>query len=204
MTDISITSLTGDAISPYIDALAQLRLQVFHDWPYLYQGDMAYERHYLQKYIATRGTVVVIAAESGRPVGASTGLPLAAAEKELQAPFAAAGENVDEWYYFGESILLPAYRGRGIGVAFFTHRETQAHRLGYARTTFCSVQRPADHPMKPAGYMPLDAFWTKRGYTRRADIVAHFAWRDIGDADETSKPMTFWTKHDTASARPLP
>lgn len=42
--------------------------------------------------------------------------------------------------------------------------------------------------------MPHDDFWRKRGYVRRPDIRTTFAWRDLGDADETAKPMVFWIK----------
>jgi len=56
------------------------------------------------------------------------------------------------------------------------------------------VQRPDDHPAKPKDYMPHDAFWIKRGYQRRSDIVTDFAWRDVGDTSETKKPMVFWVR----------
>jgi hypothetical protein len=42
--------------------------------------------------------------------------------------------------------------------------------------------------------MPLDTFWTKRGYVRRAELRARFSWRDIGEAAETAHPMVFWTR----------
>ena len=59
---------------------------------------------------------------------------------------------------------------------------------------FCGVVRPADHAAAPAGYVPLDAFWRKRGYAPVAGMVGQFSWRDIGDAAESEHPMQFWTK----------
>jgi len=99
-----------------------------------------------------------------------------------------------EIFYFGESVLLPQYRGHGIGVKFFEEREAAARAFGYPLCCFCGVQRPDDHPMKPADYVPLDAFWGNRGYVQRPDLVASFSWRDIGDAAETAKPMVYWMK----------
>jgi GNAT superfamily N-acetyltransferase len=99
-----------------------------------------------------------------------------------------------DWYYFGESVLERAWRGRGIGVAFFAGREARAAALGFRRTAFCAVERPADHPLRPHGYVPLDAFWGRRGYVRRPELRASFDWRDIGQQTETPHPMVFWTR----------
>ena len=132
--------------------------------------------------------------DGARVVGAATALPLAAAEEEMQAPFAAGGMDPRDWYYFGESVLERAWRGRGIGVAFFAGREARAAALGFRRTAFCAVERPADHPLRPHGYVPLDAFWGRRGYVRRPELRASFDWRDIGQETETPHPMVFWTR----------
>jgi hypothetical protein len=56
------------------------------------------------------------------------------------------------------------------------------------------VIRPADHPRRPAGYVPLDAFWRRRGYERARGMVGSIAWRDLDEPAETPKPMQFWTK----------
>src|SRR3712207_8363574 len=55
-------------------------------------------------------------------------------------------------YYFGESVLLPAYRRRGIGHAFFDAREQAALEYGFRIAAFCAVERPADDPRMPPDY----------------------------------------------------
>jgi len=77
---------------------------------------------------------------------------------------------------------------------FFDEREAAAKRYGFRIATFCAVDRPDDHPLRPKDYVPHDAFWTKRGYTKRPDIVAKFEWRDLNEAVATDKPMTFWLR----------
>jgi GNAT superfamily N-acetyltransferase len=191
---VAVETLSGAAIRAIVPELARLRVAVFRDWPYLYDGDLDYERRYLGKYAAMDDATIVVARDGARVVGAATALPLRQAEAEMQAPFAAAGLAPETWYYFGESVLEAGYRGRGIGVAFFAGREARAVALGYRRTTFCGVERPADHPARPAAYVPLDAFWTRRGYTRRPELRTSFTWRDLGATDETAHPMVFWTR----------
>lgn len=190
----AVETLSGGAIRAAVPELARLRVEVFRDWPYLYDGDLAYERRYLAKYAAMDDATIVVARAGGRVVGASTALPLAKAEPEMQRPFRDAGLDPRDWYYFGESVLEAAHRGQGIGVAFFRAREARAAALGYRRTTFCAVERPEDHPMRPAGHVPLDAFWTRRGYERRPGLRASFDWRDIGAKAAVPHPMVFWTR----------
>ena len=75
---LRLETLTGDAILPHLPALARLRIAVFRDWPYLYDGDEGYERDYLATYARAPGAAVVIAFAGAEPVGASTCLPLLA------------------------------------------------------------------------------------------------------------------------------
>jgi len=97
-------------------------------------------------------------------------------------------------FYFGESVLLPQYRGRGIGHAFFDHREAQARACRANAACFAAVIRPDDHPARPADHAPLDRFWTGRGYAQVPGLVTQLGWKDHGDADETIKPMQYWLK----------
>lgn len=192
---LRIEAMTGEALREHLCDLARLRIEVFREYPYLYEGDLDYERRYLQKYVVAPGAVIVLVLDGERVVGASTALPLLHADAEFQRPFQEHGYALDEVFYLGESVLLPAYRGRGLGGRFFEAREAQARRLGGLRwTAFCAVERPADHPRRPRDYRPHDAFWSKRGYRRHPELVTRYHWRDVGEARETDKSMIFWLK----------
>jgi GNAT superfamily N-acetyltransferase len=191
---LSVTSLTGDAIKAVLPELARLRITVFRDWPYLYDGTLDYEERYLAKLASARGAVVVIARDGETIVGASTGAPMIEHADEFGDPFRAAGYDIARIFYCGESVLLKTHRGGGVGVAFFEHREAQAARLGgFTHSTFCRVLRPDDHPLKPRDYVPLDAFWRKRGY-EPIDVFCSYDWKDIDQPEETVHRMQFWLK----------
>lgn len=193
-----LESLTeADAILAVVPDLARLRIGVFREFPYLYDGSLDYERDYLRIYASTPGAVVVTArdpADGGRIVGAATAMPLAAEHEELLAAFRAADMPVERFYYCAESVLEAAYRGRGAGHAFFDHREAQARALGFAECCFLAVDRPADHPRRPADYRPHDAFWTKRGYRIEPGFKAGFSWRDLDETEASPKAMTLWRR----------
>lgn len=189
--------LEGAALEPYIPALAQLRMQVFSEYPYLYQGNLEYEARYLQKFVQWPHSTLVLVLDGPQVVGASTALPLSSAENEFQEPFVRAGYNLHDWYYFGESVLQAAYRGQGLGKRFFVERENRAKTLGYSCCTFCAVERPSYHRRKPAHYKPLDGFWQNQGYQKHPQLLTHFAWQDVGETQESAKPMVFWIKRLT-------
>lgn len=189
---VEVRSLTGAALDAALDDVARLRIAVFRDWPYLYDGSLDYERRYLESYRASDTAVVVGAFDGARLVGAATGTPLEDHAEDFAAPFAGTGLPLETVFYCAESVLLPEYRGHGLGHAFFDAREAHARALGRSFSAFCSVMRPADHPMRPAGYRPLDGFWRKRGYEPMRGVVAHFRWTDLGDSEQTEKPLQFW------------
>ena len=192
---IDVRALTGDDIKAVLPDLARLRITVFRDWPYLYDGTLAYEEEYLAKFAAAKGAVCVVARDGDLVVGASTGAPMVEHADEFGEPFRNAGYDLSKIFYCGESVLLKSHRGHRLGHTFFELREAQAYALGgFTHSTFCRVVRPDDHPLKPADYIPLDAFWTKRGYTPVPGLTATYDWKDIDQPDETTHTMQFWMK----------
>ena len=198
MSELAVQAFEGGAIRPHLPALAALRIEVFRAFPYLYEGSLDYERRYLESYAACDQSVVVIARDGAEVVGASTALPLRAHGEGMGPVFQRAGIDPERVFYLGESVLRAAYRGRGIGHAFFDQREAVARRQGFSLCAFCAVERPADHPARPADYVPHDAFWQRRGYRRSPELSAHFSWRDLGDTEESEKRMVFWLKELSA------
>lgn len=196
---IAIYQRTGKSIEPSLDAVAALRIQVFRDFPYLYDGSQAYERDYLSDYAKVASGLVVTAEVDGEIIGAATGMAMRDADAAFRAPFEQ-GERVpaevefERLFYCAESVLLAPYRGAGIGVAFFDAREAWARELDMRHSCFCAVERPYDHPLRPASYQPLDRFWQRRGYQALADCRVTYAWKDIDQQDETDKTLNFWLK----------
>jgi len=190
----TVTALRGSELLPLLDDVARLRIGVFNAWPYLYEGSLDYERDYLAAYAATPDAVCVVARTGGEVVGASTGLPLLDDGPAFRQPFEAAGIDPAQVFYFGESVLLPAWRGRGIGHAFFDAREAHARALGrFAMTAFCAVDREADDPRHPPGHRDNAVFWHKRGYARRPGMTLQLRWRETGRG-EVLHTLTFWTR----------
>lgn len=196
---VTVECLQGGAIAPLIESLADLRIRVFRDFPYLYDGDPDYEAWYLERFTSAPEALVVAALADRQLVGAATAVPLVHEHEDFQAPFRSHGIDPASVLYLAESVLLPEFRGQGLGHAFFDHREAHGRRLGLTTAAFCAVVRPTDHPARPADYRPLDDFWRRRGYAPVAGLTTDFPWKDLGEAGETRKTMQFWLKRDLGS-----
>ena len=194
LPELKVQAASGSELEAAIPELSRLRVAVFRDFPYLYVGDPDYEARYLKSYLDTPDSLVVLVRDGEKVVGASSALPLSAEQSELRAPWQENGLDVGRVWYLAESVLLPEYRGRGLGVRFFEERERRGRELGYGVASFCAVERSADHPRRPPGYVPLDAFWGRRGYVRRPELSARLPWQDLDEESESPKAMTFWTK----------
>lgn len=191
---IEVRVLEGDEIAKYLDDVAALRIAVFRDWPYLYDGNLDYERQYVATYRDHPGALLVGAFDLGRLVGASTSTPMEDLDPEFAAPFLAMGIPGNHVLWGPESVLLPAYRGQGIGHRFFDFREAHARSLGRSHVAFASILRPENHPLRPANARTNDAFWRGRGYAPLPGAVLEFEWKDVGDTAETKKPLQVWAK----------
>jgi len=186
---------SGKKILEIIDELAALRIEVFREYPYLYEGSLEYEKKYLQIYVQSERSCIWMLETEGKIVGATTCIPLADESDEFKKDFVQQGYSVDRVFYFGESIIKKDYRGSKVGPKLFKLREEHAKStipdLEY--TCFAAIER-GDHPMRPEGYRPLDSFWNRLGYQRNDKMKVHYPWRDIGESEETKKTLYYWMK----------
>ena len=180
----------GDTLA----ALASLRMEVFREWPYLYDGSIEYEREYLAAFIEQDQSVMIVARAGNQPVGMATASPLRTQPDAVKQPLLRTGLDEGKTFYFGESVLLASYRGQGIGHAFFDMRENAARAAGARVCTFCAVQRPADHALRPAGGRDLAPFWRSRGYEPLMGATMELRWKDRDVPAETDHLMQFWAR----------
>ncbi len=198
---MDIQLFTGDAIQPYIRNLAKLRIEVFKEYPYLYQGDFDYEQVYLYSYIHAKNAAVVLAFDKEKVIGASTCIALNESDTFIQFPFTTRGYDVNKGVYFEESVLKKQYRKQGIGVRFFEEREKWASSYFKKKnimkgrfTTFCGINRPDTHPLRPKDYQDLERFWKNRKYKKQPHIQTQISWKEVEKEIEEFHSLTFWTR----------
>lgn len=186
--------LTDREIAASLPAVAELRLAIFREYPYLYAGDAASEQKYLAVYADAADACLVTVSAGGRVVGAATGIPHSLETVELVNPFAASGYEVADCYYIGELLFAPAYRNRGLGSRVLKLLEERVRSLGRYRYLSCvTVVRPAGHPLCPADYLPIDRFLARTGFKALPGVCTSFTWSEL-DGVSRDHGMQFWLK----------
>jgi GNAT superfamily N-acetyltransferase len=196
MSDLTFITKKGSEIGTVFDDLAKLRIAVFRSFPYLYEGSVEYEKTYLQTYVDSDKSFLFAVYDGKEMVGATTCVPLIDEMPEIKNPLHEKGYSIEKIFYFGESILLKDYRGKGLGHRFFDEREGHARSFGtFEKTCFFSVLREEDHPAIPHDYRTNDAFWQKKGYEKHSEIQSKIEWPDIGEGKSTAKTLVCWMKN---------
>ncbi len=194
-TFFEVKVLKGQELKPYLNDLGNLRIQVFREWPYLYEGNLEYEKNYLKTYTQAKNSFVALCCFKGQVIGATTAIDLLEEEDSFQKPFKEHSYKIEDVVYFGESILLKNYRGHGIGQLFMKLRLEYAKSFANKKiASFCAVIRPPHHPLKPSDYRPLDEFWMKNGFAKVPGMLTSYSWKDLDQKEETKKEMQFWIK----------
>jgi GNAT superfamily N-acetyltransferase len=186
--------LTGAAIAEALDDLATLRLDIFPEYPYLYEGRREDELTYLGSYVAAPDACVILAYDGLTVVGAATGIPLIHEDTRVIGAFNGTSFPLIETYYVGELLFRQAYRNCGLGRKLLDRLERQVRSLGrYRRITCATVERPDEHPLRPRDYIPITRFLARTGFARLSGVTTHFRWRET-DGVRRNHPMQFWIK----------
>lgn len=156
---LQLITLRGLAINPYLSSVAKLEIDIFREYPYLYEENLVNQINYVKRYAECVNSIMVLVLDGNDIVGVSTGIPLSFDTEKFKKTFVDNGVDIQQVYYLGESLLLPAYRGKKIYHDFFEKRETAAMECGCTISAFISVERPLDDPRRPVDYVPLDMVW---------------------------------------------
>ena len=161
---------TGHHTQEYINDVATLRLLVFREYPYLYDGDRRTELDYPNGYSSNENSILVIAKDGEKIVGAISGKPLLETEEAFLVPFAQQRLPVQGIFYLGEIMLLKEYRGQGVGSQLYRRFEDVVkQKEKYQKMAILEIVREDQDPRKPKSYIPGHEFWRKLGYIEHPD-----------------------------------
>jgi hypothetical protein len=73
-SSMKFQTISGPELQPFLQALGQLRIQVFREFPYLYDGDLEYEKKYLARYLRTSESRIQLLFSGDTLVGAATAI----------------------------------------------------------------------------------------------------------------------------------
>ncbi|MBN8536984.1 MAG: GNAT family N-acetyltransferase [Deltaproteobacteria bacterium] len=186
-------------IENYLNEIAQFRIKYFKSYPYLYVGNLEYEKEYINGYANNSKSLLILALYNGKIIGVSTALPLNSNADILgEAPvlFAKKGLNINEYFYYGEIIVKTEFQGIGIAAKIYDMQESYAKAEGFKKIILATVNRRPNDPRKPSDYFNTDIVWNKLGF-KKCNIQINYNWPTItenGSIKDINNPMDFWTK----------
>lgn len=195
MRDIHVRSFTGHHLKTYIHSIAKLRAEIFKEYPYFQEPNIAQQIEYIKNAASHKESIAVLIFDNTTLVGASVGLPLIGESQHIHHAFLERQLNISNYYFFSASLLLKPYRGRGIGHHFFDVRESHVlHHKKFTQICFCVPLTSETQPEQPDDYLMLDDFWRKRGYVHHPDMKCQLPWSPVTEPLPKEKTMTFWIK----------
>ncbi len=186
-------------ILPWIDTIATFRLTEFREFPYLYVGNLESEKKYLRSYSEIKGSALALAFSDEEVVAIATGTPLlsdveavpGAAEIFLQHGFVS-----KDFYYFGEFIVKPHFRHKGITKKLLSELTNYVKSLGYNNICIMTVDREINHPLKPVDYQDSANIWEKLGFIKTM-MKIHIKWPTISldnKVEMQDNSLSFWIR----------
>lgn len=116
---LKLCCIKGEKLQLHINSLAEMRIEIFKEYPYLYAVNLEFEMQYLKNFKECVNSVIIVAYDDEKLVGLSTAMPLAQTEVAWQKPFLSSNINLQEVFYLGETVLLPEYRVEKLIKIFF-------------------------------------------------------------------------------------
>jgi GNAT superfamily N-acetyltransferase len=184
--------LKGNEIKDHIDELGLFRIEIFKEFPYLYEGNLEYERHYLSRYTESSESILILMKDTRGLIGACTGIPLQDEDAEFVKPFQEV--DIEEIFYVGEVMVRADSRGKGIGTKLLAKMLDLITRSRFKTACLCTVDRGPNHPLRPHNYESSERLWKRFGFVKDPEKLVHFRWKDLGNSTETDKPMNVWIK----------
>lgn len=197
--NIKIRAFFGKDIADWIDSMAKLRISEFKEFPYLYSGNMNIEKDYLSCYAKDEHGLFLIAFDGNKVIGVASGIPLAKSTETVPGAleiFNKNNVNTKDFYYFGEFIVCPQYRNKGIFSKLFFEECELVKKLGYKNACLMTVDREKDHPSKPLDYRNTDEIWAKFGFEKTNYRLTQ-QWPTImpdGTVVNIQHSLSFWIK----------
>jgi len=189
---VTFQVLKGTQIKLIEKSFADLRITIFREYPYLYEGDLPTEKQYFAMF--GDNTLCIIAKDRSKVVGMIIGTPLQDIFKRLLEPLAEV--SIEKMFYLADILVVKSYRGQRIGHTLFELFEKEVRKIGcFTSIIIREILKSPGDQAKPSDYRSLDSFWDKRGFKKMEGISQQEQWTVIGDDTTSSHTMIYQVKN---------
>lgn len=191
---VSLQAFTGEEAKKYLKQIANIRITMFKEFPYLYEGVLEDEEEYLNIYFSSINSIVLLVLDGDKVVGFSNSIPLNEEIEEMKTPFIKNDIDINKYLYIGELMIKEKYRTRGLSNIIAKYHEEHAREKNYTNMIFMTVIRPDNHPLKPDNYRSLEPLWKSLGYKALEGIKINFSWKQVDSKTPQENQLRIWSK----------
>lgn len=204
--NFTIELCAGKDVKKYLELVSKFRIKLFAKYPYLYKGDLEYEKKYIDSYANNTQSTIAAAKIDQEIIGLSTGIPLISESEILsEADSLFKNQHIDpkKIYYYGEIMVLPKFRGHNISSRLLNAQDELIKTWGYTHVSLLTVVREKNHPLQPINYKSTDIVWEKMGY-HKTGLQLKFYWptfQNDGTIKEEDHVLELWLREINVQAK---
>ncbi len=186
--------LHGAKSQIYAELIAQLRIELFAEFPYLYKGTMDHDLSYLSVYFNSPNSSIILFFDKEELVGYSSSIPLSEEWDVIKEPFITNGLDLSKYLYVGEVMVKEGYRSWHLVHKILEIHNKKAAYYGFPYLAALTIDRPDDHPCKPVNYRTHDKLWQRFGWQKSSSLKARFDWEQIDTNRKELNDLSVWIK----------
>ena len=187
--------LIGVEAKAFIKDIANLRIEIFKEFPYLYAGTIENELPYLDRYISNEnGHIILIKNIENNIVGFSSSIPLEDEDESMLQPYLENNLNPKDFLYCGEAIMYKEYRGGGSLKTLLDYHIKIAKKLNKKYLTMMTIDRADNHPSKPENFYSVDNMLEKYEYKKMQNAKIKYSWKSSLNNHESENSLSIWYK----------
>ena len=194
MRGIEIKVIQGMDARQYLNDIAEMRIVMFKEFPYLYDGSIEDERQYLEGYFKSETSTIILVFDGDEVVAFSSVISLADEMDEIKQPFIDKGLPLDEYAYIGEMMIKPEYRQQGLLYRLKEKQEAIIREHRYQNVIFMTVYRDQDHIARPHNYKDPAIVWRHFGYEILPNMRIEMPWQRVDTGKEEMNYLDVWYK----------
>lgn len=202
---ITFKILDAETFPQYSEAIVNLRLTAFSQYPYLFaRRNKEMDEGYLAGYMThPDGRMMIFCDEQDDVVAVCAGCPLThdgGQSCSLTGQFIErlpwSEEKKSQSYYVGDVIVKPEYQDARVLRKLVQYGERALAERGYRYVTFITADHPKNHPLRPKDYRDLNSKIDLLGYQKlEMPLSATYeTFQPDGSFSMQENPLAFWVK----------
>lgn len=190
---ITLETVQGSETKLYLPKLIELRVSFFRNYPYFYEGNLENEEKYVRLYANSEDSLLTVAKQGHEVIGIIAGLPLVDSQTENKKLFDSKEIPAASTFFLGEIVMAEKHHNNHLGQKLYHQLEESLKKLKkYDTVLVCEVERNDSKQKTDARSAATE--WNDKGFIKRPELNVHYAWQEIGDAEQTNHLMVFWKK----------